>query len=285
MTDSEVRRVRSPKRTLLVVGCGSLGSSMISACLSSGIIQKEGCTFIERDSKRRSEAASSFGCRAEEFPGEYVRDFESVALVVKPQEAEAVCRALSPFLRSSQLILSVMAGVSTQSLQLWLNKHRTIVRAMPNLPARFQEGVSALFCPPEVLPAAQAAAEEILHSFGRVIRVDSELLVDAATAVSGTGPAYFFYLVEQLELVAQEFGFSREQATALVRTTMRGSARMLLEDSDSAARMRERVTSKGGTTEAAFRVLEGAGVGERFQEAIRSAFMCARQMSAGKSEP
>jgi pyrroline-5-carboxylate reductase len=267
--------------SLLVVGCGALGASMVGACLDSGVATKSSCVILERDSVRREAIRSRFGVRVEPELGAFVREAALIALVVKPQDAESLCQELAPFLSSAQVILSVMAGVSTASLRTWLSGHELVVRAMPNLPARFQEGVSALFCPPELPTQVGAAAERILLSFGRVLRVATEELVDAATAVAGSGPAYFFYLVEQLEVVAEEFGFSTSQARELVRVTMRGSARMLLEDDEASSILRARVTSKGGTTEAALKVLEDRHVAECFREAVRRAFLRAREISSG----
>jgi pyrroline-5-carboxylate reductase len=262
---------------LALIGFGSLGETVVRACFKTGVATATGCLIVERDEQRLQQAAALYRCRCRALPNEDISEAQLIVLVVKPQDAEALCRALSPHLIPQQTVLSLMAGTSTNRLREWLG-HPLVARAMPNLPARLNDGVSVVYLPPSLSSDERGHIEAVLSALGSVVAVADEELVDSATAISGTGPAYFLSLIEELEAVAVELGFSEVEAAQLVRTTARGTARMVLETETSPRALRSAVTSPGGTTEAAFAYLDSVKWAELFKEGVRRAFKRAGEL-------
>ena len=157
---------------------------------------------------------------------------------------------LTPHLKQ-QLVLSIAAGIRLQDLGRWLDGHAMLARCMPNTPALVREGVTGLYCAPAVTPAARAMATQVLEAVGRVVAVDQESMLDPVTAISGSGPAYVFLFIEALEKAGCELGLSAEQSRTLAIQTFVGAAKLAAESSEPVSVLRERVTSKGGTTERA----------------------------------
>ncbi|MCU0761168.1 MAG: pyrroline-5-carboxylate reductase [Steroidobacteraceae bacterium] len=195
-----------------------------------------------------------------------------VVLSVKPQEMATVVAALRPALqRQRPVVLSIAAGLRTVDLEDWCGPGVPVVRAMPNRPALVGAGATGLFAGPAVPPAARALAEDLLRAAGMVTWIDDESLMDAVTAVSGSGPAYFFLLAEALAEAGVAQGLSPEAARQLAVATLHGAGAMAAAGDGDLARLRTEVTSRGGTTEAALRALEGA----RFREAVAGAVSAA----------
>ncbi len=195
-----------------------------------------------------------------------------IVLAVKPQSLSQVAAALAPRL-SQQLVLSIAAGVRMTDLARWLGGHRQIVRAMPNTPALVGAGMTGLYAPVAVAQEARSAAEAVMRAVGSVVWVAEESLLDAITAVSGSGPAYVFYFIESLEAAAVAEGLSATAARQLALQTFFGAAKLALESGEEPAVLRERVTSKGGTTEQGVAALEAAAI----KPAIARAVAAARQ--------
>jgi pyrroline-5-carboxylate reductase len=164
-----------------------------------------------------------------------------------------------------------MAGIREQSIQEWLGEGTPLVRAMPNTPAMIQSGAIVLHATPETSPSQRDRAETVLRAGGLTRWVDQEELMDAVTAISGSGPAYFFLLMEVLEQVGAELGLEPENARLLTIQTALGAARMAMESDDSPRELRERVTSPGGTTERALEVLESGGIRALVSRAVSAA--------------
>lgn len=201
------------------------------------------------------------------------RHADIVVLAVKPQVMPEVALGLSDSVQQRKpLVLSVAAGVREADMQRWLGGDVAIVRCMPNTPALLGAGATGLYANAHVNSGQRVAAEDIMRAAGITIWVDNESLLDAVTAVSGSGPAYFFLLMEMMEKVGTELGLNAEAARALTLQTALGAARMALESGDSPAVLRTRVTSPGGTTEQALNSFIDGG----FEEQVRAALSAAR---------
>ncbi len=201
-----------------------------------------------------------------------VSDAQVVVLAVKPQVMREVAIDLAPSLQHERpLVLSIAAGITSSALKRWLGAVCTVVRAMPNTPALVGSGASALYADPAVPAAERETAESILRAVGLTVWVGEEGLLDVVTAVSGSGPAYFFLLIELMEKVAVELGLTRECARLLTLQTAFGAAKMVLESTADAATLRAQVTSPGGTTEQAIRCLQDAGMEHLVRQAIAAA--------------
>ena len=193
-----------------------------------------------------------------------------VVLAVKPQQMREAARAVAPHLKD-ELVLSIAAGIRLVDLGRWLGGYTRLARCMPNTPALIGLGVTGLYARPEVAPAQRAHAQAVLEAVGEVIWVDDEALLDPVTAVSGSGPAYVFYLIEALERAAREVGLDAAAARRLALGTFRGAAELAARSSEPPATLRERVTSKGGTTERALASMRADKVDEAIVRAVRAA--------------
>jgi len=194
---------------------------------------------------------------------------------------QAVCRDLAAHLEHGPLIVSIAAGISCDSLQRWLGpRPQAIVRCMPNTPALLRQGVSGLFANAQVSAEQKAQAEQLLSAVGMALWLDEEHLIDAVTAVSGSGPAYFFLLIEAMTAAGQQLGLPRETAAQLTLQTALGAARMVCESDVEAAELRRRVTSPNGTTEAAIKAFQAGG----FEQLVQQALNAAAQRSAELAE-
>ena len=195
---------------------------------------------------------------------------DAVVLAVKPQVLAQVCGELLPCL-DGELIVSIAAGVRVNTLARWLGGHTRIVRTMPNTPALIGQGVTGVYAPTALTAGDLATATALMQSIGVVISVENEAMIDAVTAVSGSGPAYVFHWIEAMLAAAQDAGFNAADARTLVMGTLKG-ATALAEASDvSPGVLRERVTSKGGTTAAALAVLNERDVAGAILQAVRAA--------------
>ncbi len=196
-----------------------------------------------------------------------------VVLAVKPQLMQIVCEPLQEAAQEQRpLIISIAAGVSIENMAKWLGGDKlAIVRCMPNTPALVQAGMTGLFANEDVSESQKNLAESILRSVGSTLWVSDEDKLDAVTAVSGSGPAYYFLVMESMQNAALKLGLSVEDARLLVLQTAFGAAKLALESNDDAATLRQRVTSKGGTTEAALKKLVDGGLPELFDVALKAA--------------
>ncbi|HET7845371.1 MAG TPA: pyrroline-5-carboxylate reductase, partial [Xanthomonadales bacterium] len=228
----------------------------------------------------RDALARDFGVRIADDNADAARDAAVVVLAVKPQVLREVCAGLREAIAGrGALVVSIAAGIRTAQLERWLGAGTAVVRAMPNTPALIGAGASGLYATPYVTAAQRAAAEALLGAAGIVAWIDDEALMDAVTAVSGSGPAYFFLLVEALQAAAEAQGLSPEAARALVVQTALGAARMAAEGGEDAAALRRRVTSPGGTTQAAIETFEAGGFRRLVADAVARATARGRELS------
>lgn len=255
---------------------GIIGAGVMGEVITSSLVQKQ--AFRPRDLILSDLSRGALHALEQRFGVEVTPDNEAVAaaadvlvLSVKPQQAAEVAASIAGVLRPDATVVSIMAGVSVATLRRALG-HDRLIRAMPNIPARIGEGMTAWIATPEVPDLVKVVARMIFQAFGREIEVREERLVDAATAVSGSGPAYVFYVAEAMIAGAVALGFESADAERLVQQTFRGAVDLWIASGEPPGRLRADVTSKGGTTQAALERLDGDRVAARFGDALRAAF-------------
>lgn len=200
-----------------------------------------------------------------------------VVLSVKPQQMKEVVGRLAPHI-GKQLVLSIAAGIRAVDLSRWLNGYRAIVRTMPNTPALIGKGITGMAALDGVSPDQREAADAIMRAVGPTVWLDDEALIDPVTAVSGSGPAYVFYFIEAMQQAALEMGLSAEQGTQLAIATFVGASELAARSSEPVSVLRERVTSKGGTTHAALKSMEASGVRQALITALKAASARGKEM-------
>ncbi len=265
------------------VGAGQMAQALIGGLLQEGI-RPETLYLFSRTPERRERVAARFGITPLPSVGKLILRCETVVLAVKPQQLrEAVAPIASLEETPRRLLISVAAGIPTETLQRWLGAP-AIVRAMPNTPVRVGCGVTGLYATPAVLPEQKQLAAKLFGSVGEVVWVDREPLLDVVTALSGSGPAYLFYLMEALEEVGRELGLDREVAHLLVSRTVLGSGKLATLEGKPPEQLRREVTSPGGTTERALSRLEAGRWKALLQEAVRAAHQRAKELARTLSE-
>ena len=261
------------------IGGGNMATAIIRGLLARGA-DAEGIAVADPSRERRDALAALLsGGRVSEDNGEVAAAADVLVLAVKPQVMADVLQPLAETVQAATpLIVSIAAGIRSDDIDGWLGGGRAVVRCMPNQPALVGEGMTVLYANRLALPH-RGRADDVLSAAGPTLWVDEESMIDAATAISGSGPAYFFYLLETLIAAATEFGFTPEQARRLAVQTAKGAAATAESEADEPAVLRERVTSPGGTTAAAFAVLEDADVRAIFRRAIRAARQRASELA------
>ncbi|MES9867731.1 MAG: pyrroline-5-carboxylate reductase [Candidatus Thiodiazotropha sp. LLP2] len=253
------------------IGGGNMATSLIGGLIADDY-DCNAITVSDPDTDKLSQLAARYGVTTEPDNEQAVQQAQIVVLAVKPQILESVALNLAKSLQLSKpLIISIAAGITATDLENWLGGNQAVVRSMPNTPAMIQSGATGLYASPEVNESQRNQAESILRAVGLTRWVEDESLIDAVTAVSGSGPAYFFLVMEAIEESAKSMGLDEESARLLTLQTALGAARMAIESSDSPAMLRQKVTSPGGTTEQALGILEKGGLRELFKDALQGA--------------
>ena len=215
---------------------------------------------------------------------EAMQGADVVVLAVKPQIMSDVAASLNALAqRSRPLFVSIAAGIREAALNRWLGGNHAIVRCMPNTPALVQAGATGLYANPQVSEQQRSMAESILRAVGITLWFDDEAKLDAVTAISGSGPAYFFLVMEAMQAAAEQLGIRAEDAQLLIVQTALGAAKLALESGDLPAELRQKVTSKGGTTEAALNVLTDGGLHDLFAKALQAAESRSKALAAANS--
>lgn len=266
-------------RKIAIIGGGRLGESLLRGLLSSGWRTEEDLVVTARREERRAELAERYGVPTDVTNAEAVADARLVVLAVKPQDLDAVVEEIAPAVTRDHTLLSVAAGVTTRTIESLLPPGSRVVRAMPNAPAVVGEGIAAISGGKSATAEDLELAEDALGHLGAVVRV-AEYDLDAVTALSGSGPAYFALLAEAMIEAGLLLGLSREVSTRLVVQTMLGSALLLRDEGIHPVELREAVTSPGGTTTRAIRELERSGVRAAFLNAINAATERSRELGA-----
>jgi pyrroline-5-carboxylate reductase len=258
------------KATISFIGGGNMARSLIGGLVAKGLPAAQ-ITVSEPIAAQRQALNSALLVNVTEDNKVAAQNSQVLILAVKPQNLRAVAMEIAPIVQTHRpLVISIAAGIRATDMQRWLGGI-PIVRCMPNSPALTGRGVTALFATKDVSVSDQQLAAEILGAVGPALWVDNERDLDVVTAVSGSGPAYFFLLIEMLEASGVELGLTRAVAHRLAVETAVGAGHMARDAAESAAVLREQVTSKGGTTEAALRHLESANVRGIFAVAIAAA--------------
>lgn len=242
------------------LGGGNMANALIGGLLNQGFVAAD-IQVIELSAANREHLTVTYGvvCHAAACAAAWATDI--IVLAVKPQQMREAVAPMAPVL-AEQVVVSIAAGLPLDSLSRWLGGYRKLVRTMPNTPALIGAGITGLYALPEVSALEREAADRVLQAVGKTVWIDDEDRMDAVTAVSGSGPAYFFLFIEALQQAATDLGFSSEQARLLSIETALGAARLAQQSPEPAAVLRERVTSKGGTTEAALRIMAERAVKE-----------------------
>ncbi|MGI6460788.1 MAG: pyrroline-5-carboxylate reductase [Candidatus Hydrogenedentales bacterium] len=260
-------------RRLGFLGFGNMGRAIAGGLLAQGTMRPEQLVAFDVDETRRA-AAGALGMQRVDSAGALAQASDVLLVAVKPQHAAEALEPLSAVLDADALVISICAGLSTGFFEERLSGRVRVVRAMPNTPALVGAGATALAAGQHCRAEDVRFAKSVFESVGRV-EVVPESAMDAVTALSGSGPAYFFYLVECLARAAREEGLTEGQAAELAKQTALGAGRLLMESGEDAGVLRERVTSKGGTTEAALRAFQEHG----FEEVVRAGVAAAAARS------
>lgn len=273
--DSTPHPSLTPRTRLAFIGGGNMASAIIGGLIRQGLPAGQ-ITVVEPQPPQRDTLVAAFGVTVHEAPGPVLDGCDLVVWAIKPQSFKEAATAAAAHTRHA-LHLSVAAGIRSDSMVAWLGTER-IVRTMPNTPALVGLGTTGMYARPAVSPADRAQAEAVVRTTGQFLWLERETDLDAVTALSGSGPAYVFYFIEAMRQAGTEMGLSPETATRLAVGTFVGASHLAQDATDPPEVLRERVTSKGGTTHAALTALEAAGVKAAFVQAMHAAQQRAREL-------
>ena len=255
---------------IVFIGGGNMASALIAGLLRESF-GAEHITVVEHNVDAQHHLRNEFRVAvSHELDAAVIDAADVVVLAVKPQQLKALAEQLQPLL-DKQLLVSIAAGVRAASLSVWLGGYTLVVRTMPNTPAMIGAGVTALFALPAVSAMQRKQAEVIMEAAGSVLWLEDEALMDAVTAVSGSGPAYVFYFMEAMQEAGMALGLSAAAARQLTLETFLGAAKLAETSPEEVAQLRARVTSRGGTTEQAILSMQGAGVQAAINQAVFAA--------------
>ena len=267
-------------KTLTFIGGGNMAGALINGLIEDGT-PPDRIIVAEPDSERREQLAARFGVHTRDDNLSAAAEADILILAVKPQVLRQVAEELAPALDQGRpLCLSIAAGIRHAALLAWLGGEVPLVRAMPNTPAMLQAGATGLYAPPGVSTEQRELAEHVMRAVGIVVWAEDEAQMDAITAVSGSGPAYFFLFMEAMEKAAVQLGLPAQTARLLVLQTALGASRMALESDLDLATLRLGVTSPGGTTEKAIGKFEEMGLRGLVEAALTAARDRSRELSA-----
>jgi pyrroline-5-carboxylate reductase len=259
------------KSKITFIGCGNMGRSLIGGLIANGL-PVNSITGTDINAEQRQTATSQFNIEVLEDNRQAIKGADVVVLAIKPQSMQKTLQAIRADLAQEKpLLISIAAGIQLSHLGQWAGEELAIVRTMPNTPALIQSGATALCANQRTSDTHRDLAETIMRSVGLALWLDDESLMDAVTALSGSGPAYYFLIMEVMEKAATRLGLSQEHARILTLQTAFGAAKMALESNHDAETLRKQVTSPGGTTEQALNVLMNGGIEDLFAEALKAA--------------
>lgn len=258
------------------IGGGNMAAALIGG-LAGKLTAGANIHVVDLNADALQRLQRQFGVRTATAIDDAIAQSDVIVLAVKPQQMKEVVAQVKPHVRA-QLVLSIAAGIRAADLSRWLGGHDAIVRTMPNTPALIGKGVTGMVATAGVSAEQRDAADAILRAVGETVWLDDEALIDPVTAVSGSGPAYVFYFLEAMQQAAQEMGLTAEQGNALAISTFVGAAQLAAQSDDPVSVLRERVTSKGGTTYAALTSMEQSGVKEAIVKAMKAAAARGREL-------
>ena len=263
---------------ILIVGGGNMGLTYARSLLNAHIVTEDNLMILEKSNEKagfieKQNVGQVFG-----EPGQYIKEADLIILAVKPQDSQVLFGKIKGFIDHQQVVLSIMAGIPIDKISVALGSKK-IIRAMPNLPAQVGSGMTVYTSSEDVTRIELVMVQNILNSTGKTIYVDKEQLIDASTAISGSGPAYVFYYIQSLIDSAQELGFSKSESELLAYTTFKGTINLFNKHNFSCEEWISKVASRGGTTEAALNSYKENEIKGKLAEAYRAAFARARQLS------
>jgi pyrroline-5-carboxylate reductase len=259
------------------IGGGNMATALIAG-LACKVASGGDIHVVDPNAEALARLREAYGVSAAPEIGAEVAASDVIVLAVKPQQMRDVALRLQSQLAHRPLVLSIAAGIRAADLSRWLGGYGAIVRTMPNTPALIGQGITGMVAMAGVSEAQRQAADRILHAVGQTVWLDTEDLIDPVTAVSGSGPAYVFYFMEAMQAAAVEMGLSNEQGRQLALATFTGAAQLAAQSDEPAEVLRQRVTSKGGTTHAAITSMEAAGVKEAIVAAMKAAAARGREL-------
>ncbi|MFN3884966.1 MAG: pyrroline-5-carboxylate reductase [Rhodocyclaceae bacterium] len=259
------------------IGGGNMAAALIGGLKKQGF-SVAAIQVVEPVEATRARLADAFGVRCTPAIDAAALDCEVLMLAVKPQVMKEALAPVAGKL-TGQLVISIAAGLGLADISRWLGGHARLVRCMPNTPALIGAGITGLYAPPTVDHEGRATAEKILRAVGRTLWVDDEALMDVVTAVSGSGPAYVFYFIEALANAGTSLGLPEDTARLLAVETFLGAAKLAANGDEPLATLRERVTSKGGTTAAALAVFEHEALATIIARGVEAAAARGRELS------
>ena len=266
--------------TLTFIGGGNMAGSLIGGLIADDWDPAR-IRVADTSTQRLEQLSQQFPIKTTTSNTDAADQADIIVLAVKPQVIKSVAQELADIVTQQQpLVVSIAAGIPASALGNWLGKSTAIVRAMPNTPAMVQSGAAALYANASVSEDQRSIAESILRAVGVVIWVDDEAQMDAVTALSGSGPAYFFLFMEALQMAGQELGLPKDTARLLALQTAFGAAKMALESNEDAATLRHQVTSPGGTTEHAIRTFQEGAFEALVSKALLAAATRSRELAA-----
>ncbi|MBA5688477.1 pyrroline-5-carboxylate reductase [Rugamonas apoptosis] len=254
------------------IGGGNMASALIAG-LAGKLTAGQNIHVVDPNGAALDQLRAKFGVTTASAAGGELAGRDVIVLAVKPQSMREVAAQLLPLLdkNTPPLVLSIAAGIRAADLSRWLGGYGAIVRCMPNTPALIGQGITGMVATAGVSAAQKDAADAILKAVGQTVWLDDEAQIDPVTAVSGSGPAYVFYFIEAMQQAAAELGLSAEQGKQLALATFTGAAQLAAQSDEPVSLLRERVTSKGGTTYAALTSMEASGVKAAIITAVKAA--------------
>ena len=259
------------------IGGGNMAAALIGGLIKRGVAAAD-LYAIDPNEDARKRNQQQFGIATGAAADAALASFDAIVIAVKPQVAKDVAGALAVHLSARQLVISIVAGIRADDLSRWLNGHARIVRTMPNTPALIGMGVTGLVALGGVDDAGRALASQVLGAVGQTVWFDNEAKIDAVTAISGSGPAYVFYFIEALQEAARQLGMDEAQGRALAVATFTGAAQLAAQSDEPPSVLRERVTSKGGTTAAALAAFDAQHVKDSIVRGALAADARAKEM-------
>lgn len=257
--------------TVAFIGGGNMACSLIGGLLRTGY-QPNKIWVSDPHREKLEKLAAQYNIHTTEHNSEALAQAEVVVFAVKPQNMQQVVTAAAAIVKAKKsLIISIAAGITISTIQTWLDFDAAIIRCMPNTPAMVSSGATALYANLHTHEEQKEIAESLMRSVGLAVWLEHEQQLNVVTALSGSGPAYFFIVMEALQQAAEELGLTHQQARLLTVQTALGAARLALETEQSIAELRSSVTSQGGTTEQGVQVLQDGGIHELFAKALQAA--------------
>lgn len=251
------------------IGGGNMAQALIGG-LAGKLVPASHIHVVDVIPDTLARVQERFGATTATEPTDALTGCDVIVLAIKPQQLREVVVTLKPFL-NSQLVLSIAAGIRAADISRWLGGHQAIVRTMPNTPALIGRGITGAYAMSGVSDLQRQNADALLRAVGETVWVTDESQMDAVTAISGSGPAYVFYFIEAMQQAATELGLSADQGRQLAQATFAGAAALASQSDESVSLLRERVTSKGGTTYAALTSMEASGVKAALVKALHAA--------------